>query len=304
MVFRKWKLSQLFVAGLVLFGFSIFVSIGAVLAQEDGVHTKYYDTGGVYTGEFLDGLQHGQGIYNLPNGYKYTGEWIEGRIEGVGKATYPNGSIYEGDFINGRPDGQGMITFADGGTYEGGWLSGKIHGDGVANYANGVRYEGQFEKAVHHGFGVMTGRNGYQYEGEWFEGTKQGLAIVNHTDGAMYAGGFLNGERHGKGLIIFRNNVAQFGNWIKHQTSAAVANTQNVLPILKNAFYELDIEQRKIIQKILKDSGYYNSTIDGMWGRNTLWAFARYAIKKNQSIDLDEKGIVEQLLASIVSETN
>ena len=62
------------------------------------VIVKQYETGGIYEGEFLNGKQHGQGIYRLPNGYIYEGSWVDGKIEGKGKAEYPDGAIYEGEF--------------------------------------------------------------------------------------------------------------------------------------------------------------------------------------------------------------
>ena len=30
---------------------------------------QQYDNGGIYEGEFRNGVQHGQGTYRLPNGY-------------------------------------------------------------------------------------------------------------------------------------------------------------------------------------------------------------------------------------------
>ena len=72
-----------------MFGYSKGV-VAAVLAvglatsaYAQTVQTKQYDDGGVYEGTFLDGKQHGTGTYRLPNGYEYTGEWIEGEILSV-----------------------------------------------------------------------------------------------------------------------------------------------------------------------------------------------------------------------------
>ena len=58
------------------------VFTGTVAAQDGQVLTKQYDDGGVYEGTFLNGLQHGTGTYRLPNGYEYTGDWVEGEIRG------------------------------------------------------------------------------------------------------------------------------------------------------------------------------------------------------------------------------
>ncbi|KPU83961.1 hypothetical protein JI58_06635 [Marinosulfonomonas sp. PRT-SC04] len=76
-------------AGLLL----ILASSTAGYAQNTGaIQTKQYNDGGIYEGTFLDGKQHGAGIYRLPNGYEYNGEWVAGEIRGQGVAKFPNGS--------------------------------------------------------------------------------------------------------------------------------------------------------------------------------------------------------------------
>ena len=69
-------------------------------ADAQTVQTKQYDDGGVYEGAFLNGKQHGQGTYRLPNGYEYIGDWVAGEIRGTGTARFPNGSIYELSLIH------------------------------------------------------------------------------------------------------------------------------------------------------------------------------------------------------------
>ena len=54
-------------------------------AQAQAIETKQYEDGGVYEGQFLNGRQHGQGTYRLPNGYEYTGEWFEGEKSALSK---------------------------------------------------------------------------------------------------------------------------------------------------------------------------------------------------------------------------
>ena len=104
----------------------------ALPVQAQDTLTKQYDDGGIYEGSFKDGVQHGKGTYRQPNGYEYTGDWVDGEIRGMGVARFPDGSVYEGTFANGGPHGQGKITFADGGSYEGDWQNGKISGNGIA----------------------------------------------------------------------------------------------------------------------------------------------------------------------------
>lgn len=52
----------------------------AAFAQDGAVIVKDDEVGGVYEGTFLNGLRHGTGSYRLPNGFEYSGEWIEGKI--------------------------------------------------------------------------------------------------------------------------------------------------------------------------------------------------------------------------------
>lgn len=54
---------------------------GGASAQDRA--TKQYDDGGIYEGEFRNGVQHGQGTYTLPNGYEYTGAWVDGDRKSV-----------------------------------------------------------------------------------------------------------------------------------------------------------------------------------------------------------------------------
>ena len=39
----------------------------------------------------------GQAILVLPNGKKYSGEWVDGVLMGPVKITYPNGDVYTGE---------------------------------------------------------------------------------------------------------------------------------------------------------------------------------------------------------------
>ena len=47
------------------------------------------------------GKYHGQGTWTSPSGYKYDGEWKDGKRSGQGTQTYPDGGKYEGSWKNG-----------------------------------------------------------------------------------------------------------------------------------------------------------------------------------------------------------
>ena len=186
---------------------------GAMFAQGTTLGSKQFDNGGVYEGAFRNGLQHGQGTFRMPNGYEYTGDWVDGEIMGQGVARFANGSVYEGSFAKGKPEGLGKITYVDGGTYEGSWLAGKITGQGVAIYANGARYEGGFREALHHGRGVLVNPDGYVYDGDWINGVKEGNAKITYPDGTVYTGYVLRGSvarqmpKPEAGLFLYSDDI-------------------------------------------------------------------------------------------------
>jgi hypothetical protein len=62
----------------------------------------------------------------MPDGFVYTGEWLDGEIHGIGTATYANGDRYEGAFDKGKRQGKGKLTYAGGEVAEGEWLAGVL----------------------------------------------------------------------------------------------------------------------------------------------------------------------------------
>ena len=95
-----------------------------------------------------DTIFHGNGIYFFEDGGYYKGQWVNGMMEGKGILFVPGTETYEGDFKNGEYDGTGILTYADGGRYEGQWQAGKRHGKGKLFYPPGseiLYMEGNFE---------------------------------------------------------------------------------------------------------------------------------------------------------------
>ena len=83
------------VSGYLLGLFMAGCAVAQSASENDGTSTatKEYDSGAIYQGEFRDGKQHGQGTYTAPDGYEYTGDWVDGVIQGEGQAKLPKGSI-------------------------------------------------------------------------------------------------------------------------------------------------------------------------------------------------------------------
>ena len=89
-----------------------------------GVQT--FENGDVYTGSFLDGKKHGQGILETRSKRIYDGGWENDVPHGLGVNTFPNGKIYKGEYKLGRPYGNGQWIYSDGKTYSGTWVKGEF----------------------------------------------------------------------------------------------------------------------------------------------------------------------------------
>lgn len=84
-----------------------------------------------YKGQFLDGILHGQGVYEYARGGRYEGQFVDGKFQGHGKLDFQNGDRYVGEFKDGKIHGVGERKFAaTGNKYSGEWDMGKMHGHG------------------------------------------------------------------------------------------------------------------------------------------------------------------------------
>jgi len=75
--------------------------------QGDGV---FFDSEGVYRGQFQNSLQHGEGYYKYHDGTTYNGRFFEGERHGFGRIEWTDGSSYEGGWKQGKQFGKGVET--------------------------------------------------------------------------------------------------------------------------------------------------------------------------------------------------
>lgn len=108
-----------------------------------------------YEGEWLDGLQNGQGYYRSPE-FAYRGEWEKGWMDGEGTLVFNNGDKYEGTVHENLIDGIGTYTFKDGNYYEGEFVEGKMSGLGIFHFKNGTTFEGEFLNGKIYGDGTLN----------------------------------------------------------------------------------------------------------------------------------------------------
>ena len=111
--------------------------------------------GGRYYGPVLNGRLQGHGRLEWDNGASYQGEFASGQFNGRGRFTAHTGEVYEGDFEKGEFTGRGTYARPDGARYRGEFLKWRPHGAGRYVDANGDIYEGQFKNGAFDGQGTL-----------------------------------------------------------------------------------------------------------------------------------------------------
>ena len=125
--------------------------------------------GGLWVGDFYDGLPHGRIRYHV-NGEQYEGEVAAGKPHGVGSMRWPNGDVYEGGFRDGDVEGLGRYAYAEAGTsFEGFFLEGKPEGRGRLTAKDGGVFDGYWHKGKRCGVGVSWVAGGERQEAWYFE---------------------------------------------------------------------------------------------------------------------------------------
>ncbi|MCI0918786.1 peptidase C13 [Pseudomonas stutzeri] len=172
--------------------------------------------GGRYRGEIVDGRLQGQGRIDYPNGSLYRGGFKDGQWHGQGSWQGANGDRYEGEFRQGLFEGQGRFIYATGGVYEGQFRGGSLNGEGRYTEA-GLSYEGNFRDGLYHGQGKLQ-HDGTTYQGAFANGQPNGEGSRSDADGA-YSGTFVDGQVNGEGA--YRGNggdhyIGRFENDLFH----------------------------------------------------------------------------------------
>ena len=110
---------------------------------------RYND--GIYDGEVANHVPHGQGSYHRPDGFKYIGQWKDGKMHGLGVLNFSDGAQYVGQFKNDSFHGDGKITLFNGSFFLGEWRSDKpwsgsgysVSGDANLTFQEGIPVESE-----------------------------------------------------------------------------------------------------------------------------------------------------------------
>ena len=138
-------------------------------SMRSGKGVETWPNGDKYDGEWLVDKFHGQGNLRTTGGV-YVGEFENGVRSGVGKQTLRmKKAVYEGEYKNGRMHGKGVYQWEDGSEYEGQYKDGLRHGQGIQSNLEGERYDGAWEFGKKHGLGNWQAPTGMCRWGVWVE---------------------------------------------------------------------------------------------------------------------------------------
>mmetsp|Transcript_10509 Transcript_10509/g.23923 ORF Transcript_10509/g.23923 Transcript_10509/m.23923 type:complete len:216 (-) Transcript_10509:60-707(-) len=141
-----------------------------------GPGTKEYPDGGVYTGQLVDGLRQGEGMYRCAL-YTYEGQWEDDVHHGMGVQTWVDGRTFKGGYEQGKFSGKGhMVWQLKKGqlTYEGEYKGDLKHGKGKFTWADGRVYDGEWRTGKRHGQGVYINSAQEAKTGLWKEDQFEG----------------------------------------------------------------------------------------------------------------------------------
>lgn len=158
-----------------------------------------YPDGAYYIGEVKDGKKHGKGTCVYPFG-TYTGDFVDDILEGYGVFKYNDGSSYKGFFKQCKKDYKGEYITKDF-RYVGLFKDDMMNGKGTIYWSSGDIYEGGFENNTLHGYGRLTYKNGLVAYGKFNHNalpTDGGLIFKN---GMHYKGQLSGNKMHGYGCL-------------------------------------------------------------------------------------------------------
>ena len=93
---------------------SFFISLSIFVLISNFSSSEVIEfTNAKYSGDVVDGKEHGYGVLKYDSGKVYRGEFKNGEMDGYGELKWASGSIYKGQFKNGTCEGVGKWTNKD-----------------------------------------------------------------------------------------------------------------------------------------------------------------------------------------------
>ncbi|XP_068688097.1 alsin-like isoform X2 [Montipora foliosa] len=226
-------------------------------AAREATYTYEHDSlylGACYHGMWLRGKPHGHGEMHWPDGRHYTGEFRNGLHHGEGMLIFPPNVAEHSEE-----------------KYEGHWNCGKMAGFGRMRFCNGDIYEGYWQKSKRCGHGCMKSGTMYSsgatmYIGEWFDDKRSGYGVLDDIlRGEKYMGMWEADSRHGPGLVVTLDGIYNQGTFSQNKLTG-----NGVLLCDDNTKYQGEFFGDCLLSGkgtlTLPNGDFIEGTFAGLWG--------------------------------------
>ena len=191
------------------------------------------------------------------------------------------------------------------------YREGKSYGKVTTYFSNKDKaiYESQSNASKGIGYVAYYFSDGTYYKGKYLNYTRNGEGIYQYKN-SYYVGNFLDGKRHGEGIEFFPSGRQNEGLFKADKFVSPLKTKYNQKSpykiksakpsLLKTEFNKLSITNRKKAQSNLRNLEYYEAKIDGLYGKRTAEALAKFNSKNLSGSDLKVLDNVKLLLNSIL----
>ncbi len=240
-----------------------------------------------------------QSLRNFPAGSKYDGEWHNNKAEGYGVIYFDNGGKVAGQFKNNALNGEATFLSYEGSKYVGNYVDNDRQGYGVLTYSNGDLFKGEFygNNMVK---GVMEYNSGNVYKGNILNDEWHGLGIISLKDGPTIFTTSHRNKPHGVAYIFEPSKILLCEFYYGESKGCQDKTSLSLLPDLTNEFKSREASERKKIQEKLKNLGYYNGSIDGIWGGNTLRSILGFYVYEKDTLNVGGASHAKKVIGAIL----
>jgi len=197
----------------------------------------------VYSGQYWEGMKHGFGVQEWPDGATYTGQWRNNKAWGLGKFEHPGLDFYIGHWQDNAAWGFGLYVKNGERWYEGFWENDHKEGEcfegrdagngttliyqgfysksvkvwwGIHSWPDGSYYAGDFCNNLINGYGKYSWKDGREYIGQWYACKMCGWGKFTWCDGRTYIGQYADDTKSGFGIFIWNYpDKCHVGSWYK-----------------------------------------------------------------------------------------